>query len=166
MEFPPARKKEHLKIRNDPAAFNSELCIHHVHTDPWASEPDAALPQHWSNTDDTLHLRAGGIGITSMLLPFSSTSLCPSFLEDPTHLSSQILTWYILLNRAVVMRTQQGLAPLLNIILTRHMETLIRGWRKRDLAKLPNADANPWLWSHCVWSQGTAWTKATLSLMK
>lgn len=54
----------------------------------------------------------GGMGMTSTFLPFSSTSLCLHFFEDPRHLSAQILMWYIILNRVVVMRMQQGLAPL------------------------------------------------------
>lgn len=51
----------------------------------------------------------------------SSTSLCLSLLEDAKHFSTRILMWYLLLNRVVVMTTQQGLAPLFNVI---HFEVI------------------------------------------
>lgn len=144
-----------------------ELCIHHVYTGPWASQLGADLTQHWSDTDDIPHQSAGGMGTTSMLLPFSPTSLCLSFLEYPRHLSPQILMWHILLNRVVVIRTQQELASLLHILhlevvralhtdqayvspqkRSKKKQTPKRGERKRDQAKLPNTDASPWLKSH------------------
>lgn len=99
-----------------------QLCIHHVHMGPRASQPDTALTQHWSDTDDTPYQHAGGMGMRSTFLPFLSTSLSLHFLEDPRH----PLCWdpdVVYINRAVVTRTQQGLAPLLNIL---HLEA-IRG---------------------------------------
>ena len=173
MEFPPARKKNIEKSEMIQQPWILELCIHHVYTGPWASELDTALTQHWSDTDDTPHQCAGGMR-TRMLLPFSSTSLCPSFLEDSRHLSAQILMWYILLNRVVVTRTQQGLAPLIIIL---HLE-VIRSLRT-DKAygnphkRLKEKGSSKASKHRCLsmameplWSQGTARTKATLSPLK